>query len=218
MRASDVAYEALKADIIDGILEPGAPLGEMETAERVGVSRTPIREAFARLAAEGLVTSERRTVYVAPLNVPHVIELYELREALETQAARLAARRRDPEPFGALVDKFLAGPAEGDLDARRPFYLAAELDDLILEAAGSRYISAAVQDLRGQMARIRQHARHNPNRLAKATEEHMLIAQAIRDGDEVLAVQATAVHLRNSLQSVLAALRASPAGGAGAPG
>src|SRR5690606_27242041 len=95
VRASDVAYARLRSEIIDWQLEPGTPLSEIETAERLGVSRTPVREALARLTAEGLVSSVGRTARVAPLSLELVIELYELREALETHAARLAARRRD---------------------------------------------------------------------------------------------------------------------------
>ena len=95
MRASEVAYQRLRDEIIQWHLQPGMPLGEIETAQRMGVSRTPIREALSRLAAEGLVSSGAgRTMIVAPLSPATIRHLYEYREALETQAARLAARRR----------------------------------------------------------------------------------------------------------------------------
>ena len=72
VRVSDVVYEQIRSEIIEWDLKPGASLGEIETAERVGVSRTPVREAFARLAAEGLVVTSGRTVRVAPLFVSKV--------------------------------------------------------------------------------------------------------------------------------------------------
>lgn len=207
MRASDVAYEQLRQEIIDWVLKPGTLLGEIETAERIGVSRTPIREALARLAAEGLVAASGRTAIVAPLSHKHVVELFELREALETQAARLAARRRDPERFAALLTEFRRGPEEGQpLDGRRPYFLSSELDSAIDEAADSRYLRSALEDIRGQIARVRFHARSNADRLSQATFEHTQIVEAILEGDEVFAAQVTAVHLRNSLADVLGSL------------
>ncbi len=79
---------------------PRHPLSEIELASRLGVSRTPLRAALARLALKGLVDTNRgRTGIVSDVSAESVAELFELREALETQAARLAARRRDPEVF-----------------------------------------------------------------------------------------------------------------------
>jgi DNA-binding GntR family transcriptional regulator len=198
-RASDVAYARLRTEIIDWQLEPGTPLGEIETAERLGVSRTPVREALARLAADGLVATSGRTARVAPLSREHVIELYELREALDVQAARLAARRRDPARFESLLSHFRSGdPA--------PYALADELDAAIDASLGSRYLAAELEALRGQMARVRRYAHADAARLARATEEHVLIVEAILAGDESLAASATAVHLRNSLANILASL------------
>jgi DNA-binding GntR family transcriptional regulator len=168
-------------------LKPGASLGEIETAERVGVSRTPVREAFARLAAEGLVVTSGRTVRVAPLSRQHVIEYYELREALETASVRLAAKRRDPVRFDAIIRELRAS-LEGleELDPNRLYLLASELDAAIEEAAASRYISSALDDLGGQMARVRHYSRSDGERLARAAEEHIVIAEAILAGDELL--------------------------------
>lgn len=203
VRASDVAYARLRSEIIDWQLEPGTPLGEIETAARLGVSRTPVREALARLTAEGLVSSVSRTARVAPLSRELVIELYELREALETSAARLAARRRDPARFEALLAEYRPG---GDPDPERPYALADDLDAAIDAAAGNRYIRADLAALRGQMARVRRHAQSDPARLRRATDEHLLIAEAILAADESLAMHATAVHLHNSLAHVLESL------------
>jgi GntR family transcriptional regulator, rspAB operon transcriptional repressor len=206
VRSSDIAYERLRAEIIDWVLKPGAPLSEIETAERIGVSRTPVREAFARLVAEGLVSSVGRTARVAPLSRERIIELYELREALETHAAKFAARRRDPARFEALLAEFQAGPKDDAVDPQRPYFLAGALDEAIDEAAGSRYIRAELDDLRGQMARVRHASSSRPERLQRATEEHILIVETILAGDETLAVHATAVHLHNSLANILESL------------
>mgnify|MGYP003477038197 FL=1 len=212
MRASEVAYQRLRDEIIQWHLQPGMPLGEIETAQRMGVSRTPIREALSRLAAEGLVsTGAGRTMIVAPLSPATIRHLYEYREALETQAARLAARRRDPEVFESLRAEFAAGPdpdvrpdPETPCDEQTPYFLADTLDLAIDEATGNTYLVNALRDLRGHFARIRRHALQDPRRLTAATAEHLLIVEAILAQDEMLAMRATGVHLFNSMNNILA--------------
>ena len=94
MRASDKAYEALRTDIVEWRLRPGAVLGEVEQAERLGVSRTPLREALARLVADGLAVQQRgRGAVVSDVSLEHVDDLFALRRALEIESARIAARR-----------------------------------------------------------------------------------------------------------------------------
>src|SRR6476620_12254154 len=91
MRASDKAYAALRDDIIEWRLAPGTVLAEVEQSERLGVSRTPLREALGRLTAEGLAAPHSgRGVVVTAISLDHAAELFELRSALECQAASLA--------------------------------------------------------------------------------------------------------------------------------
>lgn len=207
LRASDLAYARLRAEIIDWTLAPGTPLGEIETSERLGVSRTPLREALSRLVAEGLVTSSGRTSRVAPLSRRHIVELFELREALETQAARLAARRRDPIAFERLREAFRALPqTAGSVDLDRYYALTGELDAAIDAAAESGALASALRDLRGQLQRARRSSQTDRDRLDQAAREHALIVEAILARDELLAAQATAVHLHASLEHILASL------------
>jgi DNA-binding GntR family transcriptional regulator len=208
MRASETAYQLLRDEIIQWKLEPGTPLGEVETSQRLGVSRTPLREALSRLIAEGLVrTGPGRTAVVTSLSRHDIVELFELREALETQAARLAARRRDAAVFEALRADFVSGiRSDGSAPEDRPYDLADALDVAIDEAAGSVYLQGALRDLRGHLARVRRSAHSNSDRLNRATNEHVLIVDAILAQDEALAASATSVHLHNSLANVLASL------------
>ncbi|HEX3680301.1 MAG TPA: GntR family transcriptional regulator [Galbitalea sp.] len=212
MRASETAYQLLRDEIIQWKLEPGTPLGEVETSLRLGVSRTPLREALSRLIAEGLVrTGPGRTAVVTSLSRGDIVELFELREALETQSARLAARRRERLVFESLRADFLAG-ARGAKGAStvsaedRPYVLADALDLAIDEAAASVYLRGALRDLRGHLARVRRSAHSNSARLARAMTEHILIVDAILAQDEALAASATSVHLHNSLENILASL------------
>jgi DNA-binding GntR family transcriptional regulator len=214
MRASDVAYESLRDDIIQWRLEPGTPLAEVELSDRIGVSRTPVREALSRLIAEGLVSNTSgRTAVVTPVSREHIRKLFELREALDTQAARLAARRRDATVFEALKREFLdvsSGSEQNDTgpdsSTSTSYSLADRLDEAIDEAMDNAYLRNALKDIRGHLARVRRHAHSNPRRLDQATAEHLVIIDAILRQDEVMAVQATAVHLRNSLDNILATI------------
>lgn len=207
MRASDRAYDVLKEDILQWRLVPGTVLGETEQSERLGISRTPLREAITRLAAEGLVDTQRGragvVTDVSPANLP---ELFELREALETQAARLAARRRDAATFEQLREGFLAAPASLAHGASGYYDLVARLDAAIDEAIANPFLLASLAGLRNHLARVRRLAQDNPARLAESVSEHLLIVQAILDGDEMLAAQATAVHLRKSLANLIDAV------------
>ncbi len=91
--ATDRAYARLRADVLDGELPPGAVLAELEQSARLGVSRTPVREAFAKLVHDGLARPVGgRGLVVAPLELGDLDQLYDVREALEVKAARLAAR------------------------------------------------------------------------------------------------------------------------------
>ena len=210
MRASDLAYERLRDDILSWRIAPGTPLSEIELAARLGVSRTPLRAALARLALEGLVdTSRGRTGIVPDVSAASVAELFELREALETQAARLAARRRDPVVFEGLVADFArAGEtlAASGIDAY--YGVVAAFDRAIDDAVGNPAFRSALDGVRTHLVRARRMAAGNPARLLRAADEHRLICEAIRDGDEALAASATAVHLRASLTEILAALDA----------
>ena len=222
---SERVYEDLREQILDWTLPPGAPLGEVELASRLGVSRTPLRTALSRLVADGLAVARAgRGVSVAQVSVRDLRDVFELRTALEGQAARLAAARRDEAVFAALVAELdargdaLPGRTGSGTDAaaaaaadHEAYYeLVRRMDEAIDEASGNRYLVEALRGLRTHVARLRRLAQDDPARLAAAAREHRLIAEAIRDGDGDLAVHAVHVHLHASLQAVLA--RLTPAG------
>ena len=205
MRASDAAYDRLREEILHWRLLPGTPLSEIELADRLGVSRTPLRAALARLALEGLVdTSRGRTGVVSDVSTESITELFELREALETQAVRLASRRRDPAVFDALATRFASAPEllrTAGIDAY--YALVAEFDDALDDALGNPVYRGALDGVRLHLARARRIATDNPERLVRSAEEHRLICAAIRDGDAALAASATTVHLKASLTTIL---------------
>ena len=108
MRASDRAYVTLREEIVDGDLLPGALLGEVEQSMRLGISRTPLREALSRLIADGLAEPSRgRGIVVSAVSLDEAPHLFDLRIALETLAARRAAERAaEPDDGAALRESF----------------------------------------------------------------------------------------------------------------
>lgn len=230
--AADRAFDALRTEIVEGELAPGAPLTEVEQAQRLGVSRTPVREAFARLTAAGLATERGpRTLVVSEIEPDDVTALFELRTALDEQAARIAARRAadgggpggDARTggdgarnatggrFAALAARFAAVDAatlSNDDPQRHGYYaLVAEFDAALDDAlTGSPYLAAAIASTRVHLARVRRLARADDERLAQSAAEHAAIARAIADGDPERAAAATRLHLHEALTSIHAHL------------
>jgi DNA-binding GntR family transcriptional regulator len=219
--AADRAFQTLRSDVIDGVLAPGAPLAEVEQATRLGVSRTPVREAFARLIAAGLATERGpRTLVVSEIEPDDVTALFELRAALDEQAARLAARRAGADNdsgarfadlaarFGSVTRQTLAA----DDPQRHGYYaLVAEFDAALDDSlSGSPYLAAAIASTRVHLARVRRLARDDDARLVASASEHGAIARAIADGDPERAAAATRLHLHEALTSIRRHLKETP--------
>jgi DNA-binding GntR family transcriptional regulator len=207
LSASERAYGTLLDEIQSGALPAGSVLGEVEQAARLGVSRTPLREALRRLVADGLVVQQSpRVTVVADLDVSDIRELFEIRRALEETSARLAAQRGDAALFAALADEF----AHVDLDGaagRDDYYVLIARFDAALDAAVSNdYIASALRTVRTHLVRVRRMAKDKPARLAASAAEHRTIARALADRDGDLAAHATHVHLHNALAGILESL------------
>lgn len=208
MRASDRAYHAIREGIMDWTLPPGSVLGEVEQSTRLGVSRTPIREALSRLVADGLAQPQAgRGLVVTGISVDNITELFEARQALEQRAAALAAERRDPEVFVQLQQELRDAAALLD-DPHAYYDLVARIDAATDDASRSPYLVAALRGLRTHLVRIRRLAQDDRERLMAAAAEHLLIVDAIVAGDAELAAHATHVHLYRSLQNTLQAAKA----------
>lgn len=212
MRASERAYHELVEDIQAGALAPGAVIAEVEQATRLGVSRTPMREAIARLVADGLVRQQSaRVLVVAGFDAAHIRRLFEVRRALEESAARLAAQRGEPAVFRELAAAFRSAHPESDADAADDYYaLIARFDAAIDGAVQNDYLTQALRPIRAHLARARRLARDNAERLHQSVVEHALIAEAIAERDPDLAAHATHVHLHHALTSILGAIDGAP--------
>ena len=211
---SDRAYDLLRVEIVQWQLPPGTHLSEVKLAERLGVSRTPLREAIQRLARDGLVRiNPGRGAIVSEIALQDVVHLFQMREALESYASRLCARRPDRGVFCELRVEFEAQREEFTAAARPEgdgyddyFSLISRLDDATDRGANNPYLLDALAGLRGHLQRLRQIARRRPTRMLETASEHLAICAAICDGDEAQAAQATAVHINNSLRNILAVI------------
>ncbi len=211
--ASDRAYATLLDDIQSGALAAGSVLGEVEQAARIGVSRTPMREALRRLIAEGLVVQQSpRVTVVADLDADDIRELFEIRRALEEMSARLAAQRGDASLFAALAAEFAQVDLAGAAGRDAYYALISRFDAALDDAVANDYIASALRTVRTHLVRVRRMARDKPARLAASAGEHRTIAEALaaRDGD--LAAHATHVHLHNALTGILESLPVNPEG------
>ncbi|OMH36910.1 GntR family transcriptional regulator [Tersicoccus sp. Bi-70] len=233
-RASDLAYSRLRAEIVDWRMPPGTTLAETELSARLGVSRTPVREALGRLVADGLAAPQGgRGVTVTAVSPDDARDLFDVRVALDGRAAALAAHRADPAIFADLAlhlrdaaeilldtdnDKYAGtdtdradgSAAAADLardDRADDYYaLVAQLDEAIDDAVANPHLLEAQRRLRTQLTRIRRLSRDNPRRLATSALEHAAIADAIAAGDADLALAATRVHLANALAGITTAI------------
>lgn len=212
MNQGGLVYEKLRDDIVEWRIPPGHVLHEIELTEHFKVSRTPVREALQRLAREGLVTTKRgRGTVVADISLDDTVKLVQMREALETYAARLCARNRDRAGFDGLkaeLEECRRMLHDGDvLDDYVGYYdLITRFDNAIAEGTGNQYLTSALQELRAHLYRLRRIARSRPNRMVATTDEHLAICTAICEGDEAQAAAETSIHIHNSFKNMLDAL------------
>lgn len=205
MRRAQKVYAALRDQIVDGVLPQGSPLPEQEISQRFGASRTPIREALQRLSREGLVELvPGKGAFVAEIHLPDIIELFQLREALEPLAARLAARAQDRSIIVPLLEALDEAPTMIAERLTDYYALTHRIDSGISALTQNQRLSRTLEEIWSQARRVRLIARTNPQRLLEAAEEHRVILQSILAGDEHGAEEATRTHLRLSLRNIVA--------------
>ncbi|QIK62389.1 GntR family transcriptional regulator [Leucobacter viscericola] len=208
MRASDRAYAVLLDEIQRGILPPSTVLGEVEQSQRLGVSRTPMREAMKRLAADGLIAQQSpRVTVVTDFDVDDIRKLFIARRALEEMAARIAATQPSREVFRGLARSFEQTVVDDESAIDAYYALIASFDVAVDAACDNPYLTQGLRAIRTHLTRARRLARDNQTRLQMSVAEHSLIARAIADGDAELAAHATHVHLHNALTSILESIR-----------
>lgn len=202
------AYLRLLTELREGRLNPGERLRETELAERLGVSRTPVREAIRQLEADGIVTHvPRQGATIRRLDYAEVMELYEMRAVLEGTAARLAARAASDIEIEELVDMNNQMAALGN--APEAFILNRQFHAALLDAAKNRFLTRSIHTLQKALMILGPTTLTEPNRAEKAVEEHFGILDAIKARDGTLAEAAMRAHIEAAQRVRVRDLRAS---------
>jgi DNA-binding GntR family transcriptional regulator len=193
----EFVYEQLFQKIKTGALQPGERLLEVELAESLGVSRTPVREALRRLRNEGMITLvHSRTLVVTQLTHVNVMDLYSMREVLVGTAARFAAERASPLEIEHLKQilaqqKTLKNPLEAAAMDRR-------LHEAIVEAAHNSYLSRAMDVLSNAISLLGTTTYSAPGRVAAGFKENQTIVASIAARDATAAEDAARHHIRSA--------------------
>ena len=195
----DVVFNTLRQAILKGELEPGERLMEIQLAERLGVSRTPIREAIRKLELEGLVLMiPRKGAEVAEISEKSLREVLEVRRSLEELAIELACQRITPEELTALEEaenRFARAVEDGEVMA------IAESDEnyheLIYQATANERLVQILNNLREQMYRYRLEYIKDEDRRQILVVEHEHILRAVRRRDIADAKSAVREHIDN---------------------
>jgi DNA-binding GntR family transcriptional regulator len=206
------AYDFLREAILSNRLPPGSELNEVALAARLGVSRGPLREAIRHLTAEGLVTERpRRSAIVSELSREEFIEAYQVREALEIMAVRLAVDRIDEDEIARLHELIaeMTDAAERN-DAVAFFDANARFHQLLVQTSGNHKLLEIHQQLAGQMGRYQMPSLALRGSLHRSIAEHGAIVRAISSRDAEHAADLISKHIRMPQLSLDAGAEADP--------
>lgn len=205
----DVVFKTLRQGILTGELKPGERLMEIHLANKLGVSRTPIREAIRKLELEGLVTMiPRRGAEVAQITEKSMKDVLEVRKVLDDLSVELACERITEEEKELLKNvcvDFEEAVKTGD------FAKIAKTDvafhDIIVTATRNIRLSQMVNNLAEQMYRYRFEYIKDSTQHARLVQEHEEICQGIIAGDKKRALEAIEKHIDNQEIAVLKQIR-----------
>lgn len=201
----EVVYETLREAIKTGSLAPGERLMEIQLAEELGVSRTPVREAIRKLELERFVVMiPRRGTYVANLSLKDINEVFEIRAALDALAAGLAAERITEEELEQL-ERLLVEIADYIDQSDHVKIVATDeaFHDTLYRASRNERLVGIISNLREQFSRFRSVSIHYPGRLQNTLEEHRQVVEAIAKRDADLAQRKAREHIENAEQTLL---------------
>lgn len=204
----DVVFNTLRQAILRGELKPGERLMEIQLAQRLGVSRTPVREAIRKLELEGLVLMiPRRGAEVAQITRQDLEDVLEVRAALEELAVKDACEHITDEQLQEL--KKAAGDFKRSLDGT-DLVACAQADirfhEIIYAATNNKRLVQMLNNLREQMYRYRMENLKDKRTYRALVEEHDAIRKALRKHDKEKAGEAINIHIENQRRSILASM------------
>jgi len=205
MPLRDVIFNTLRDAIVTGDLKPGERLMEVELAEKMGVSRTPVREAIRRLETEGLVImTPRKGTHVAELSIKDIIDVLEVRAALDGLATELAARNIKQEHLRQLdnIHKQYAAALQKE-NLAMAIKKDVEFHDAIYNAAGNIKLMNVAGNLREQIYRFRVLYMKDFSNAADVLEEHQLILKSLTEQNYEMASNLAKEHIIHQQQVII---------------
>ena len=207
----DDVYSSLLLAIVEARLGAGTPLSQNKLASRMGVSRTPVREALLRLERDGLVQRLPESGFaVATITADEVNEACDLLHVLDTYVYRRAAETLSRaeldellELASSLVDSAELGDADAWREADRRYHA------VVMEAAKNRFVAESLQQTRRRVQRFWLQKRHFDGRLVTCSQDHVALAQAMLDADAEVLSQTVHAHIERLRASVLARLESA---------
>ncbi|MDF2519520.1 MAG: transcriptional regulator, GntR family [Clostridia bacterium] len=200
----EIVFETIRNAIISGDLKPGERLMEVQVAERLGVSRTPVREAIRKLELEGLVIMlPRKGAFVADLSVKDLTEVMEIRAALEGLAAGLASIRIDDaeiEELEVAAHEFHKAIEE---NVEELIQRDVEFHEAMFRASRNERLIQLNSNLREQVQRFRELYHKKVNKSKETAREHYEIVEAISERDVKKAERLARNHIENAEKSIL---------------
>lgn len=204
----ELVCENLRQAIINGVFSPGERLMEIQLAEEMGVSRTPVREAIRKLELEGFVVMiPRRGTYVADISIKDINEVYEIRTALDILAAGLAAERINDEEL-EMMQRLLVeiGQHIDEGNIEKIIETDSAFHDILYQASRNERLVNIISNLREQITGLRGRSMMYPGRLTDTLEEHRAIVESIAQRDVEKAQMAVREHLENAEHTLLKAI------------
>lgn len=201
----EIVYEELKMQILTGKIVPGTRMMEVELAEEMGVSRTPIREAIRKLEKEGLVTIEpRRGAYASRISISDMVEILEVRQMMEGMAAGIAAARIMPEQLKKLkeIEEYYSRAVKSG-NVEDMIYYDSRFHKQIVAASNNKTLSQLIEPLQEMALRFRYLYYDDFHRASKMPGEHQEIVEAIASGNIQVARDAANKHIESIKESIV---------------
>ena len=205
----DVVFKTLRRAILTGELKPGERLMEIHLANRLGVSRTPIREAIRKLELEGLVTMiPRRGAEVADITAKNLKDVLEVRRALEGLAIELACQRITEEKKQDLREKLSqVETAVSTKDSSAIASADVAFHNTIVEASDNDRLIQLVSNLGEQMYRYRFEYIKDESKHGQIKQEHKIMFDSIMEKDREKAVEIVKTHINNQEEAIMRKIR-----------
>lgn len=205
----EVVFDSLREAIIGGVLRPGERLMEIQMAEELGVSRTPVREAIRKLELEGFVVMmPRKGAYVAGISLKDIADVFEVRVSLEALASGLAAERITGEELEEL-ERILVRKAELITDGNLAAFVESDTQfhDSLYRCSRNQRLIQMLNNLQDEIQRFRSVSLAFPGRMQEALEEHRKIVEAVAERNVSEAQAAAWEHIEKAENSLLEKIR-----------